>query len=73
MENEVYLGDCYEIIKSIPTNSVDLIITDPPYEIAADGGGGRFGTKRESYHSEYQKLSCDKHLRDATIKIVMPT
>ena len=39
MESEVYLGDCYEIIKNIPTNSVDLIITDPPYEINAGGGG----------------------------------
>lgn len=26
-------GDSYEVIKSIPSNSVDLIITDPPYKI----------------------------------------
>lgn len=26
-------GDCYEEIKKIPDNSVDLVITDPPYEI----------------------------------------
>ena len=26
-------GNCYEEIKKIPDNSVDLIITDPPYEI----------------------------------------
>ena len=26
-------GDCYEIIKTIADKSIDLIITDPPYEI----------------------------------------
>jgi len=29
--NKVIQGDCFEIIKSMPDNSVDLIITDPPY------------------------------------------
>ena len=31
--NNLYLGDCYELIKSIPDKSIDLIITDPPYQI----------------------------------------
>jgi DNA modification methylase len=26
-------GDCYQEIKKIPDKSIDLIITDPPYEI----------------------------------------
>ena len=26
-------GDAYELIKTIPDNSIDLIVTDPPYEI----------------------------------------
>lgn len=33
MENEIILGDAYELIKTIPDKSVDLIVTDPPYEI----------------------------------------
>ena len=28
--NQIYNGDCLEIIKTIPNESVDLIITDPP-------------------------------------------
>ena len=32
-ENNIYLGDAYELIKKIPDKSVDIIITDPPYEI----------------------------------------
>jgi len=31
-------GDCEEIIKNIPTGSVDLIITDPPYNKGLDYG-----------------------------------
>jgi site-specific DNA-methyltransferase (adenine-specific)/modification methylase len=27
-------GDCKELLKSIPDNSIDLILTDPPYNIA---------------------------------------
>lgn len=29
--NDVYLGDCSELMKKIPDNSVDLIFTSPPY------------------------------------------
>lgn len=32
-------GDCYELLKKLPDNSVDLIVTDPPYEISCSGGG----------------------------------
>ena len=28
---ELYLGDCREVLKEIPENSVDLIFTSPPY------------------------------------------
>lgn len=24
-------GDCFELLKDIPDNSVDLVIIDPPY------------------------------------------
>ena len=30
--NKIYKGDAYELIKSIPDGTIDLIITDPPYE-----------------------------------------
>lgn len=29
--NQIYLSDCIEILKTIPTDSVDSVITDPPY------------------------------------------
>ena len=32
--NKVYLMDALELLKQIPDNSVDLILTDPPYNIS---------------------------------------
>ncbi len=40
---ELYLGDCMEILPAL--GKVDAVVTDPPYEIAAAGGG--MGAKRK--------------------------
>ena len=29
--NKVLLGNCFEIIKILDSNSIDLIVTSPPY------------------------------------------
>ena len=34
----IILGDCLNELKSIDTNSVDLIIADPPYNVGKDYG-----------------------------------
>jgi DNA modification methylase len=34
--NNLMLGDCLEKMKSIESSSVDLVLTDPPYNIARD-------------------------------------
>ena len=39
MKIELYNADCLEKMKDIPTGSVDMILTDPPYEISNGGGG----------------------------------
>jgi len=31
------LGDCLEVMKTIPDKSIDLVITDPPYKISIEG------------------------------------
>ncbi len=44
-------GDCYKKIKEIPDKSIDLIITDPPYEIQGlNTGTGFFKWKTTSTH-----------------------
>ena len=61
--NNIYHGDCYELIKQIPDKSVDLIITDPPYQI--DGlhtGTGIFKDRKHKQHyvNEMRSTNLDK-------------
>jgi len=35
--NKVYLGDCLEVMKTLDANSVDAIVTDPPYGLSFMG------------------------------------
>ena len=39
----IYHGDCREVLPSL--DKVDLVLTDPPYEIHAGAGGGCFGDR----------------------------
>ena len=34
IKNKILQGDCLEIMKDIPDNSIDLVFTDPPYNIS---------------------------------------
>lgn len=36
-------GDCLELMKELPDECIDLIVTDPPYRITARGNGGNSG------------------------------
>ena len=56
LQSGVYLGDCYELIKKIPDKSIDLIITDPPYEFGTDGVGTGIFKYRESLNDTYQEI-----------------
>ena len=41
----LYNEDCMEVLKSLPDNSVDLIVTDPPYLIEKSSGGAVRGIR----------------------------
>lgn len=44
--NQVWQGDCLELMKEMPDKCVDLVVTDPPYGInvgTSVGGGKPFG------------------------------
>lgn len=36
----LYQGDCLEVVKTLPANSISSIITDPPYHLTALSRGG---------------------------------
>lgn len=79
------LGDCFKVLKEIPSNSVNLILTDPPYEISqkSDGmpGGcwGKPGDKGymkrpELDFGEWDKIPLDlSNLFDEFYRILKPS
>ncbi|NOQ62763.1 DNA methyltransferase [Mycolicibacterium fortuitum] len=36
----LYHGDCLEVLAELPANSVDAVVTDPPYDLTAGKKGG---------------------------------
>ena len=58
--NYIACGDCLELLKGIPERSIDLVVTDPPYEFTAHGGGGAFGSKRRDYHNQLEEAKITK-------------
>jgi len=40
--DEVVCGDCFELMKKMPDNSVDLVLTSPPYDNLRDYNGFTF-------------------------------
>ena len=58
--NNIIQGDCLEVMKTFPDKSIDLIVTDPPYNtgMSADSSSARLKNFfNDSYSSEdYQKL-----------------
>lgn len=38
--NKIINADCLDILKQLPDKCIDLVLTDPPYNIGIDGGKG---------------------------------
>jgi site-specific DNA-methyltransferase (adenine-specific) len=56
--NKIILGDSLELMKELPDNSVDLLLTDPPYELDLNGGiGSKIQSIEKLYDSDLQNIS----------------
>jgi hypothetical protein len=36
----LHAGDCLDVLKAVPENSIDAVVTDPPYHLTANKKGG---------------------------------
>lgn len=62
--DRIYCGDAYKLIRKIPDKSVDLIVTDPPYDFGCkvhQVSSGLFRSRTCVYGGEIEKLGCNKH------------
>ena len=59
--NKIVLGDSYTYLKSIPDHSIDLIITDPPYDLSINHNGGWL-FKNRGLDKQFQSDIVDNNL-----------
>jgi len=45
--SKVYLGDCLDILPKIPSESIDLVFADPPYNMSKKQGLGRIIERKD--------------------------
>ncbi len=47
--NKIHLMDCVEGLKKIESNSADIVLIDPPYNIGKDFGNSKYKLKMDEY------------------------
>ncbi len=55
----LYPGDCREVLASLATESIDAMVTDPPYELTAARPGGRSAATRGAVMRGFMGLAWD--------------
>ena len=58
MDINLLRGDCLELFKQIPDNSVDLIVTDPPYQLDNTVAGSNSALSRRVQSMNDELTGC---------------
>ncbi len=66
---ELYNQDCIEVLKDIPDKSIDLIITDPPYQINSTQTGNKseFNISFQKMNDQIEKYNLCKSYNPAIL------
>lgn len=51
--DQYIIGDTFQVMKELPPNFVDLLIVDPPYNLAKDYHGNKFNAVGREEYREY--------------------
>ena len=65
---KLYNDDCLKVMKDIPDKSIDLVITDPPYEYRITKGGGFMTNENKKSLEELRIKSLDKGFNPQILK-----
>jgi len=69
--DEIICGDAIEVLKRLPDGFANLIVVDPPYNLARDFGGNKFQSMKSEDYEEYLRswfgLLCDKLAADGSL------
>jgi len=58
-EHKIIMGDCLEVLKGIPDESIDLVFADPPYGLAKKNGLGWKYSKHVTLQEAWDIFSKD--------------
>ena len=64
--NKIICGDCLEVMEQIPSESIDLIVTSPPYNLKNSTGNGMkacLDTRLGAYETDQVRLQFKIKLR----------
>ena len=70
MECKLYNDNCLNVFKNIPNDSINLIVTDPPYKVTSYGNSGDFGgmlTKKTTMQGnifQYNNINVSEYAPD---------
>jgi len=77
MSDEVLeLGDAYELLRTMPDGSVDLVLTDPPYNLAPYSTGNIRMDWRKDFNNDIADWDGEfdpMRVRDDFVRILKPT
>jgi len=59
--DEIYCGDALQLMKDIPNESIDLIITDPPFAIDFKAKRSNYNRKSENVLEGYNEIPKEKY------------
>ena len=68
---DLRLGDCLEVMKTIPDKSVDLVVTSPPYNMGGVSLGYQpLSTVGQKHYGEYHDKMKNQEYVDWCLKVI---
>ncbi len=71
--NSIRLGNCIEVMASMPAEFVDLVITDPPFAIDFRSSRGNYNRKAQRVMAGYNEISGDTYQEFTTAWLTQAT
>lgn len=67
--NKIYKGDCLEGMENIDNDSIDLVLTDPPYNISMDNNFSTMGRKGIDFGEWDKNFNITSWIETALLKL----
>jgi len=70
IKNTIICGDCITVMKDIPDNSVDLVLTDPPYNAGREYDNDNLNKKEQMIFINKWMSECKRITKDNLVIII---